>query len=513
MHFRSSTRALMATPPPEKGFVLPVVLGVGVIIILLGVMMIERSSQNRIAAIAQKANVRSSAAAEHGITALQALFKRYPPLAIYCSSERPKADKSASPFCSTTPSSLNILTGNNLPLWLNISKDALDKIDDSCSTNSTELKIIIQSYANQQWRSISDNLADGQFRLVSYQYYPNTKNPAIGTGSLTVEGRINPDDAIRTATTQLKVNFNITHDLGLGAPPLPGLWIQENQTAGASSSVKLLTNVRDSTCPSDAASFNPVQQLKAQTQSPFIYQPTPGITFPELPLEGVDLASTTAAVNSASEATQIEAIESPAISLPSPTQPQLGSNTTTDTSVLTYRVKANKNGQSIHLTNSSDVLKIGTDSETVVLNLEGGLTITGGGKIQLAPNKRLIIYAHGPVTLSGEEKTAAIEQVEDPLEKAKPLSARRVQLYVYPSNSVPAPAVSLSGEAVPLYLVLVAPASVVTSSARVQGSIWAKSWQGEGSAAVVQDLLNASDLKLLWPPRISPITTWQRGDS
>jgi hypothetical protein len=513
MPFRRSTRTLIALYPLEKGFVLPVVLGVGVITILLGVMMIERSSQNRIAAIAQKANVRSSAAAEDGITQLQALFKRYPPLAIYCSNERPKDDKSASPFCSTIPSPPNILTEKDLPLWLNIPKDALDKIDDSCSTNSTELKIEIQSYANQQWRNISDNPADGQFRLVSYQYYPNTKNPAMGTGSLTVEGRINPDDAIRTATAQLKVNFNITRDLGLGAPPLPGLWIQENQTASAYGSVKLLTNVRDSTCPSDAASSTPVQQLKAQIQSPFTYQPTPGITFPELPLEGVDSASTTAAVNSVSEATQIEAIESPAISLPSPTQPQSDSITTTDTSVLTYRVKANKNGQSIHLTNSSDVLKIETDSETVVLNLEGGLTITGGGKIQLAPKKRLIIYAHGPVTLSGEEKTAAIEQVENPLEKANPPSAMRVQLYVYPSASAPTPEVNLSGDTAPLHLVLVAPASVVKSSARIQGSIWAKSWEGEGSATVVQDPLNASDLKLLWPPRISPITAWQRGES
>jgi hypothetical protein len=512
MPFRSSTPAFLAKLPSEKGFVLPVVLGVGVITILLGVMMIERSSQNRIAAIAQKANVRSTAAAENGITALQVLFKRYPALAIYCSNERPKADKSASPFCNTTPSLPNILTGNNLPLWLNIPEDALDKIDDSCSPNSTELKIALQSYANQQWRNISDNLADGQFRLVSYQYYPNPENPAMGTGSLTVEGRINPDDAIRTATAQLKVNFNITRNLGLGAPPLPGLWIQENQTSQASSSVKLLTNIRDSTCPTDTAPSPSVQQLKAQTQSPFAYQPTPGIPFPELPFEGVDLASTTAAVTSASEATQIEAIESPAISLPSPTQPQSTSSTTRDTSVLTYRVKANKNGQSLYLTKASDVLKIETDSETVVLHLEGGLTITGGGNIQLAPNKRLIIYAHGPVTLSGEEKTAAIEQVEDPLEKTKPPSATRVQLYVYPSASAPTPEVNLSGDA-PLHLVLVAPASLVKSSAYVQGSIWAKSWKGEGPAAVVQDPLNASDLQLLWPPRISPITAWQRGDS
>lgn len=484
MPFRRSTRALMATPPSEKGFVLPVVLGVGVITILLGVMMIERSSQNRISAIAQKANVRSVAVAEHGVTQFQALLNRYRPLATACS------DVALSAFCGSAAAAAT---------WSNLANATLNP----CSTDSTQPITLIQSYATQQWSNATANPVDGQFRLVSYQYQPDAANPTLGTGTLIVQGRINPDDAIRTATAQLKVNFNVTRNPGLGN--FPGLWIKQNQTASASDTAQILTHVRDSTCPGDAASTQPVQQLQNRIQNPYAYQTISAIDFPELSPEGTHSPSSPQPGISI-----ISALENQTKTLPNPSQP---GSTNASNGILTYRVQAN-NGQSINLTNPSSVLTVGTGSETVVLTLDGGLTLTGGGRIQLASGSSLIIYAHGPVTLAGnkepgKEATSAIEQDGTP-------SSIRTQLYVYPPQDPiePAHAVSLEGEsAAPLYLVLVAPTSIVKSSAHVQGSIWAKSWQGEGSAAVVQDPLNASDLKLLWSPRISPITAWQRGDS
>ncbi len=481
MHFRNSTRALMTATSSEKGFVLPVVLGVGVITILLGIMMIERSSQNRISAIAQKANARSVAVAEHGVTQFQALFNRYKPLATACS------DSALSFSCGSAAS------------WSNLPNVALNP----CSTDPNQPIALIQSYATQQWSNATADPADGQFRLVSYQYQPDVANPTLGTGTLIVQGRINPDDAIRTATAQLKVNFNVTRNPGLG--DLPGLWIKQNQTASASDTAQILTYVRDSTCSGDAASTQPVQQLQSRIQNPYAYQTISAINFPELSPEGNDSSSMLLPKISI-----ISALGDQTKTLPNPSQP---GSTNSSNSILTYRIQA-KNGQSINLTNSSSVLTVGTGSETVVLNLDGGLTLTGGGRIRLASGSTLIIYAHGPVTLAGnkepgKEATPAIEQEGTP-------SSMRTQLYVYPPQAPaePAHAVSLKGESsAPLYLALVAPTSIVKSSALVQGSIWAKSWQGEGSAAVVQDPFNASDLKLLWPPRISPITAWQRGES
>jgi hypothetical protein len=197
---------------PEQGFVLPMVLGTGVILLLLGVMMIERSSQNRIAAIAQKANAQSTAAAEHGVTQLQALLNRYRPLATACSDS------------NVNPPTLSPSSCKSIRSWKDIPNAELDR----CSTDQTQPINQIQAYANKDWQNSTSDPADGQFKLVSYEYQPDPANADVGIAALVVDGQINPDDAVRTATTQIRVNFKVTRDPGLNTPP--GLWIQDNQT-------------------------------------------------------------------------------------------------------------------------------------------------------------------------------------------------------------------------------------------------------------------------------------------
>jgi Tfp pilus assembly protein PilX len=510
---------------PEQGFVLPLVLGIGVITILLGVMMMERSSQNRIAAIAQKANAQSTAAAEHGVTQLQALLNRYPRLATACS------DSGLSSACGSPPS------------WKTIKNKTLEP----CSTDDGQ-PIWLQPYANQEWKNSTTDVADGQFRVFSYKYDPDASDAAIGTGTLVVEGQINPNDSLRTATTKIETSFKITRAPKAGAPP--GLWIQDNQ-APETSRTALLTNVRDSTCPAEKVS-NPSPALQGQIQSPYAYQSTPGLAFPKLPLEGIVPIS-----NTSFGSNTIDPIEGPTPSLPSPTQPQSGS-------ALTHNLKANNNGQSINLTSLSEVLEVGKGGETIVLNLEGGLTLTGGGRIRiasdtqltvytrgsttltadgtnsaielepraklaiytygpanlagsgttpaikLAPNSNLVVYAHGPVNLGGNETAPVIQQEKDPNDPAWTPSATRVQIYVYqPETSTDSPYdVNLGGNETPLFLSLFAPYSKVTSAAKVQGTIWANSWEGRASAAIAQAPGSPADLKLQWPSRISPITAW-----
>jgi Tfp pilus assembly protein PilX len=459
MPFCISKRTLSVVLKPEQGFILPVVLGVGVVMILLGVMMIERSSQNRVAAIALKANARSTAAAEHGVTQIQALLNRYRPLATACSDSNCKSIRS----------------------WKDIPNAELDR----CSTDPTQPITQIQSYANKDWQNSTPDPADGQFKLVSYEYQPDPTDADVGIAALVVDGQINPDDAVRTATTQLKVNFKVTRDPGLNTPP--GLWIQDNQTSTAANTVQILTNVRDSTCVS---ATNAAQQIQGQIQSPNVFQPTPGLAFPELPPAGTPPTSTNL----------IDAIEHPINALLSPTPPTSGT-------VLNYRIKA-KNGQSISLTAASDVFKIDAGANTIVLDLEGGLNLKDGGRIQVGANTTLIVYVHGPLTLEGNATNAAIEQDGTP-------AANRVQLYVYPppatsTNPTPMPyPITLKGSEKPLYLALFAPNAKVTSEAKVQGAIWAKSWEGQASAAIAQSPILLSDLKLLWPSHISPITAWQ----
>lgn len=480
---------------------------------LLGVMMIERSSQNRVAAIAQKANARSTAAAEQGVTQLQALLNRYRPLATACS------DSNVNPTLS--PSSCKSIRS-----WKDIPNAELDR----CSTDTNQPITQIQSYATKDyWQNSTLDPADGQFKLVSYEFQPDPTDADVGIAALVVDGRINPDDAVRTATTQLRVNFKVTRAPGLNTPP--GLWIQDNQTPDTFGAAQFLTNLRDSTCPVADKVFNPAPSLQRQIQLPYIYQSTPGLAFPKLPLEGVAPTSNTVTSNAVPGSSPINPIENPTPGLLNSTQPQSGST-------LTYHIKANSNGQSINLANPSNILEIGTGGETVVLDLEGGLTLTNGGRIriasdtqvtihthgptsltsngktpaiELAPKAKVVVYAHGSINIVGNETSAAIQQERDPNNPAWEPSATTVQLYVYPpENPSESPYdVNLGGNETPLYLSLFAPYSKVTSSAKVQGAIWAKSWEGQASAAIAQSPIALSELKLLWPSHISPITAWQ----
>jgi hypothetical protein len=469
-----------------KGFVLPVAIGVGLIAILLGVMVIARSSQNRVTATAQKETARSLAAAETGITQFQSLFNRYRPLATYCSN----TSAPAPPSCGSRFT------------WQNVEDSALAG-SDVCEAAATLVKDHADDFTSNQWKSVSANPSDGQFRLVSYFYKPNAAGgtPLLpGTGELTIEGRVNQNSdnsaSNRTSATRIQIQFPVAN-LPPNSADVPGLWVSRGADSTVlDSTVQLKTNVRDSVC---TAATNTT--LRSQQPSPYEYQSTPGNYFPLLPAEGNSPPVTGVAgfYDISSPINQSE-------KLPRIDDKDAGN-------VYTYRVAANSN-KSIDLT-GGQVFFVGESSKTVVLYLDGGLTVDTS-QITVASGSKLIIYAHGPVTLSG---TSTI----NPIDQEDTLASERVQLYVYPpsSSSVPAPTVSISGGSAskPMQLLLFAPQSQVSfnKEAKVKGTVWAKSWQGATdnsvSATATTDLEQAStdltSVKMTFP-RISPITTWQR---
>jgi Tfp pilus assembly protein PilX len=451
----------MRSPKTSSGFILPVAIGVGLVMILLGIIIINRSMQNRFTAIAQKQTSQSQAAAEAGIAQLQSLFNRYPPLATYSSTN-----------------------------WNTLSDADLAPNTCTAPPTTTAASDLVQDYANDatnnDWKLTNTNPDEGQFRLVSYTYTPkNTSStpPAAPKGELIVEGRV------RAATARLKVQFEITH-------PFPGLWISSNEQASASDSVQLKTNILDSTCPI-ATNASHVANLKTHMRdnSPplprYNYRKLPGELFPALPLEGLN---------------------PPSIGIGSYSLPVIDSDQTlprpgdiAQNGVLTYRV-AQVAGQSIRLSSNSE-LKVGSGSETVVLYLEGGLSLSDKSKINLISESKLIIYAHGPVTMSGDSANPLIKQVSVP-----PAASSNVQLYVYPPDPLAPPHnVQIDGDA-EIHMVLFAPESEVTfnSSTAVKGMIWAKAWNGSQDAAIAESKPKLLDLKLIPPPRISPVTSWER---
>jgi hypothetical protein len=454
----------------EKGFVLPIAIGVGLIVILVGIMIVVRSSQNQITATAQTQTARSLATAEAGITQLQSLFNRYRPLSTFCST---------SATCTTATT------------WESATNIVLAP-DGACE----DAAAIVQDYADDaeknQWKNISKNVSDGQFRLFSYAFSPASSGSQIGTGTLTVEGRINANDdgssSNRTSTTRLNVQFKV-NDGRITAGELPGLWINADSDSSADPTVVLSTTIRDSTCEPNS---DQVEQLKAQVSaSTYRYEAIAGESFPGLPKEGVSLADLGSYIS-------IPPIDNDSASL----------QNLTGASVLTYQVMQ-KSGLSINLL-SSPPLTIGTPESpaTFILYLEGGMSIGDGSQIVVASGSKLIIYVHGSVDLFGSAAPPVL-----PIAQNDTPAPKNVQIYVYPSASV-APTVSIgsgSGSAMDLFLFAPKSQVAVHSGAKVKGMIWSKSWVGSSNAEVLQSSVKATDLdNVEFAPRISPITTWQR---
>jgi hypothetical protein len=473
----------MNSSATTKGFVLPVAIGVGLIAILLGVMVIARSSQNRITSIASKETARSLAAAETGITQFQALFNRYRPLATYCSGRSAPA-----------PSSCGTVT------WQTVEDSNLAG-SDVCEAAAKLVKDYADDFTNNQWKSVSDNPTDGQFRLVSYFYRPDPPGviPFLpGTGELTIEGRVNQNSdntaSNRTSTTRIRIQFPVTN-LPPNRTEVPGLWVSSGAdstiigTPPELKTIVLKTNIRDSACT--AAVNTTLQALQSPPPSPpYEYQSTPGNYFPLLPAEGKTPPTT--GTPGFYKISSIKAGES----LPR------SSDAAVD-NVYSYSIEADGN-QSINLVGGS-VFKVGQSSTTVKLYLDGGINVSSS-QIQVASGSKLIIYAHGPVTLSGNSSS-------NPIENAGTPASENVQLYVYPSTAEPTPTVNVSGgsASVPMQFLLFAPNSQVifNAASKVKGTIWAKSWKGDSDSVLEQASTDLSNVKMTFP-RISPITVWQR---
>ncbi len=445
-----------------NGFVLPLVLGIGLLATLLGLMVILRSSQNRITAIAEKETTRSLAAAETGIAQVQALLNRYRMLATVS--------------CTATP--LVVGCSNAPQNWQTLTNTDLGSGDLCGSDPAATISTYGSDINSNTWQNISANPEDGQFRIVSYRYTPGTPTSPtdpIGIGQLVLDGQVNQESdgsaTNRTSRTRLAVDFPIRRG-STGFTP-PSLWIGSDSDSSASSAT-LTGSIQDSSCTPAAS---PVLEA-AQTAGD--YSQTPGAPFPPLPTEGLAPPTPNAGAGIYAQ-TFIDAdttLNSPAVD-----------------SVATYRIDESS-GLSLNLTNPAEKLVVRTPAgnEKVVLYLKGGMTLSGGASIQVEDNTELVIYAHGPVTLAQNALTA----------NPGPLDAKDIQIFSYTTD-----AISITGGTLPLTIVAPNAEVGISGSATVSGLIWAKALN-ISNASFTADVPSATDLALTMPPKISPIQSWQR---
>jgi Tfp pilus assembly protein PilX len=207
----------------QQGFALPIAMGMGVVLLLIGVSTVVRSQVDSTVATTQKSTARGLSAAETGIGLIQEKINNARAIAKYpaCISW------STGDSCSDTTASA--------ASWKN--PTTIPNLTTGCTGSLTATDI--SSIADRAWKNVdSSDATKGQYRFVDYTY-------AAGVGTLTVEGRVNQSNASNTSTSRLQVKIPVVD--ASSSSSVPALWIG-NGSGTDMNNDKIKGNIVVNTC-------------------------------------------------------------------------------------------------------------------------------------------------------------------------------------------------------------------------------------------------------------------------
>ncbi|PSM46244.1 hypothetical protein C7Y66_26050 [Chroococcidiopsis sp. CCALA 051] len=156
----------------DRGFALPIAVGLGFVILLIAATLIMRSQGDQVTASAQKATAQGLGTAETGITRIQSLFNRYTPFATTTLTNIP-----ATPPASPTST------------WKYIYDNAPATVAGCPGAAGLSLTEV-SKYLLNQWIDLDSG---GQFRVTEYTYTPDSAQitasatiPASGSVTLNI---------------------------------------------------------------------------------------------------------------------------------------------------------------------------------------------------------------------------------------------------------------------------------------------------------------------------------------
>jgi hypothetical protein len=234
----------------EEGFAIPIALGMGLVMLLLGMTAIVRSQSDTAVAVDKKFSAQARTAAEIGVTRIQDFLNRYRAAA-------------AAPACSTDAkwptTGYGACTDTTVMSW-----GFPDNIPNLCPNDRTT----VDGFAINDWQSAG---TAGDYRLVNY----------TSAGVLTVEGRVNGGNT-NEARSRLQVTIPVTVPTGM---PVASLWV----TGAMTGSPQINSEVVANSCTTGGGNF----YLPARTQllpSIKTYQSMP--TAPNTPSTGTTTLTT-----------------------------------------------------------------------------------------------------------------------------------------------------------------------------------------------------------------------------
>ena len=206
----------------NSGFVMPMVILIGLTLTLVGFAMMQRASSQKNDVTSKEATAKALNAAEAGVTQVMNLMNTPENRFIAALPDCTDAPTTAGATCGdtgTTPSWSNL---GNLGTWTIVTPGA------ACQPPTSTTVDVPAIASNRNWKS----LPQGEFRLVSYTFTPDTANGgaiglAPGTGTILVEGAVNRGQA-NEAVSRLEVTVPITREPNNTS--ISSLWVTEVST-------------------------------------------------------------------------------------------------------------------------------------------------------------------------------------------------------------------------------------------------------------------------------------------
>lgn len=463
----------------EQGFAMPVAIGLGLVMLLVGATMIVRSQSEQAIGSAQKNTALGLSAAEAGVTKVQS-------------------------FLNTN----RFLAVEDYP-WTRFLLD---------STTGAACASASATYAQANAFNSSQYINNGtqQFKVISYSYELTDRANNEGIGTLVVEGRSLLDTAI-TSTSRLQVKIPIQRKVIPTVVP-PGLWANGFSIAGNKFRVQ---SVIDSGCPSTITAA----QQRGNFSNPagggvpnVLQDPSYQLGLP------LPVPSTCAASASSPSFTKPCAI---AVTGPVTGSATPGTIFPSTTDITNYPAGTGTKGEYIYYISNGG----GTNS----INLSGN-----NGIVTIRPDKKVSFYLQGNLNMSGSSRLGhdCFDSVASPDGLPDDNNSNGVKNYAANRYSVldendrgsvsgvlcnendfqiyggTATTQILLGGSNLLSTFIYAPnaSGGINGNAIIKGSVWLKGWDGSATKqdVVVQtgewDNLPTS----MFPPNLVSIGSWER---
>lgn len=512
----------------EQGFAMPVAIGLGLIMLLIGATMIVRSQGDQVTALAQKATNQGLSAAETGVARYQSLINNNRIIATYKDCEGTRSALGVCPDTGTTKSWTN---ATNIPGIASCSGGgATPVIDNSTiawrdvSTEDLNGNGTLDTGEDINGNGTLDsNSSLGQYRLVKYVYpapgTTGTTSIAPGIGQLTVEGRVNQSGSgstattgLGTATTRLQVNIP-TQQGDSRTVPVPGLWFN---TGTLGPRVGNGNTVNGNLLYTGGCDPNSVGGTINGTRTA-----VPGLDFPDLPTPPTSFPASNTLGN----------ITSGSLILP-----RLG-DSYVDKVINGYKVRVYEyKVTSINLGGGESITII--PGKRVTFYLEGNIETGGSAAFTHSCTGYISLGSLTPVSTTTDFPIPPVVSTSPLVVSTNPLNEdckpSNLQIFGYGKNNLTGTAISdpkicLNGNGFlqafilgPTYKAGVAGAG---AGGGFKGSVWVNQWSngsgcGSNTSNVVIDQTTTWDeliplgltIKNL-PPILSPISSWQRQEA